>query len=246
MKKYRCLDLFCGGGGAAMGYHRAGFEVVGVDNKPQPKYPFKFIQADALSYAIAAANDFDFIHASPPCQAYSNITPDKSKHKGLIALTRKVLQFVGKPYVIENVPGAKKELDSPIMLCGRQFNLKVYRHRFFECRPQILLVPHHVPHKDKTPSAGHGISPKGFLSITSGGQGITDEQVSRFLSPKGFISVAGHFSQVAYAKKAMGIDWLGQKELSQAIPPAYTQWLGEHFMKHLGSKLSTLDIVAVS
>jgi DNA (cytosine-5)-methyltransferase 1 len=165
----RILDLFCGGGGAAMGYHRAGFEVVGVDNKPQPKYPFKFIQADALCYAVAFGRQFDVIHASPPCQNYSQITPDKSKHRGIIDIVRCVLRLINKPYIIENVPGAKNNLINPVMLCGRTFGLKVYRHRYFETSPELLFVPHHVPHKDQTPSAGHGISPKGRLCTNGNG-----------------------------------------------------------------------------
>lgn len=208
----KLLDLFCGGGGSAKGYSKAGYDVFGVDNKPQPHYPFKMVVADALMYALAFGRNFDAIHASPPCPGYSHMTPDKSKHKTMIPITRKVLEWIGKPYIIENVPGARRELISPIMLCGRSFGLKVYRHRYFETNPELLFMPHHVPHKDKTPSAGHGISPNGFMSV------------------------AGHFSQVAYAQKAMGMDWGGQKELAQAIPPAYTYWLGTEFMKLIRSE----------
>ncbi|MHC5062180.1 MAG: DNA cytosine methyltransferase, partial [Planctomycetota bacterium] len=146
MSRKRLLDLFCGGGGAAMGYHRAGFEVVGVDIIPQPKYPFKFVQADALMYAVAFGRQYDVIHASPPCQAYSSITPDTSKHKTMIAITRRVLQWMGKPYIIENVPGARRELVNPLMLCGTMFDVNVIRHRYFESKPMILFAPQQCRH----------------------------------------------------------------------------------------------------
>lgn len=227
--KPRLLDLFCGAGGAGMGYYRAGFEVVGVDKNPQPHYPFEFHQADALDYAAQHVWGFDAIHASPPCQAHSVITPNKSRHIDLIPQTRFWLQTIGVPYIIENVVGAP--LRSPVMLCGAYFGLKVYRHRLFESNILLLVSPH-TPHHDQTPSAGHGLSPKGFLSITSGGQGIKGgaSEMHRFISPKGFISIAGHFSQVDYARFAMGINWMTQEELAQAIPPAYTEYLGRQLM----------------
>lgn len=164
----RFLDLFCGAGGAGMGYHCAGFEVVGVDILPQPRYPFPFIRGDAIDVCrrmIAGekflasdgnwygVDDFDAIHASPPCQAHSTITPDKSKHVDLIPATRDVLIASGKPYVIENVMGAIRHLRAPIWLCGMVFGLKVYRHRAFESN-LLLLAPPHWPHRDNTPRAG--------------------------------------------------------------------------------------------
>lgn len=203
------LDLFCGGGGAAMGYHRAGFTVIGVDNKPQPRYPFKFIQADALCYAVAFGRQFDVIHASPPCQAYSCSTPDKSKHKEMIDITRDVLQWIGKPYIIENVGGAKRHMINPLMLCGTMFGLNVIRHRYFECKPTIWFAPATCKHN--RPVVKQGSAPKN-------GE---------------FHSITGHFSGVEEGQKAMGIDWLGQKELSQAIPPAYTEFLGNQIMRML-------------
>src|SRR5689334_2216034 len=112
----KLLDLFCGAGGAGTGYHRAGFEVVGIDLHPQKRYPFKFIQADALDYVAQYGWMYDAIHASPPCQSYSQITPDKSKHIDLIPQTRFWLESIGVPYVIENVYGAKKSLRNPVML----------------------------------------------------------------------------------------------------------------------------------
>jgi DNA (cytosine-5)-methyltransferase 1 len=125
-------------------------------------------------------------------------------HADMIATTRELLRDLGKPYVIENVPGAP--LECPITLCGTMFGLKVYRHRLFESN-LLLLQPPHVPHRDKMPKGG-----------TRGAGAI---------SPKGFITVCGHFSNVDYARKAMDIDWMVRDELSQAIPPAYTKFVGQ-------------------
>ena len=139
MTRPRLLDLFCGAGGAAMGYHRAGFEVVGVDINPQPRYPFEFHQADALEYPLAG---FDAIHASPPCQRFSTMTKRwarSSSHSDLIEPTRSRLRESMLPYVIENVAGAP--LVGPIRLCGSSFGLPVRRHRLFEMSSPPLLVP---------------------------------------------------------------------------------------------------------
>jgi hypothetical protein len=146
MDKPRLLDLFCGAGGAAMGYYRAGFEVVGVDNRPQPHYPFEFIQADALDISIQG---FDAYHASPPCEHYSmmqNIEKNKDVHPDLINAIRARLEQTGRPYIIENV--YKAPLRGHLMLCGTMFGLKIIRHRFFECpwMPLTLLPP--CNHKD--------------------------------------------------------------------------------------------------
>lgn len=235
----RLLDLFCGAGGCAVGYHRAGFNVVGVDIQPQKRYPFEFVQADALEYAAAHLHKFDAVHASPPCQAHSVITPDKSKHVDLIPQTRALLEAGGLPYVIENVYGAKRAMRSPVMLCGAQFGLKVYRHRLFESNV-LLLVPEHHPHRDNTPCAGHGISDKGFVSVTSGGMSLKHGGASAKrrsgtygMSGKGFVSVSGHFSGVDYVRMAMGIDWMTGAELAQAIPPAYTEYLGLQLIQYV-------------
>jgi len=232
------LDLFSGAGGAAVGYHRAGFDVVGVDIRPQKHYPFEFIQADALEYCAAHGLEFDAIHASPPCQAHSIITPDKSKHVDLIPQTRALLQASGLPYVIENVYGALKSMQNPILLCGAQFGLKVYRHRLFESNVYLMAMEHH-PHHDNTPRAGHGVSSKGFISVTSGGKSLlvnTNAAARRRsgtygISEKGFVSISGHFSGIDYCRMAMGIDWMTARELAQAIPPAYTEWLGRQLIE---------------
>jgi C-5 cytosine-specific DNA methylase len=132
MSRPRLLDLFCGGGGAAMGYHRAGFDVVGVDIRPQPRYPFEFVQADALSFPL---DGFDAIHASPPCQRYSQATAwrgNRLNHPDLIAPVRGRLEVSGVPYVIENVEAARAVLRDPTMICGDDVGLAIHRRRFFE------------------------------------------------------------------------------------------------------------------
>lgn len=133
MRKPRLLDLFCKAGGAGYGYWQAGFDVVGVDIEPQKRYPFTFIQADALEYLARHGGEYDAIHASPPCQAFSKMkNPDKAHrkaHPDLVDPVRELLMRTGRPYIIENVPGAP--LLSPVTLCGSQFGLKVYRHRVF-------------------------------------------------------------------------------------------------------------------
>lgn len=216
----RLLDLFCCAGGAAMGYYRAGFtEITGIDIRPQPRYPFRFIQADALEYLAEHGHEYDVIHASPPCQAHSDLahlhrskgTDYDERHKDLIPQTRALLQAIGKPYIIENVEGAP--LTNSFTLCGAMFGLKVYRHRLFETS-FFAIVPPHIAHHDNTPAVGRGISSKGFISVTGvGGFGI----------PNGF----------GYACSAMGIDWMSRPELSQAIPPAYTQWIGERLLEQM-------------
>ena len=264
------LDLYSGAGGCTRGYQDAGFKVVGCDIKEFKRYiGDDFILMDAtilMELLLTGAevkgyklSDFDAIHASPPCQFASFITPDKNKHKNMIPKTREQLIQSGKPYVIENVVGAKKHLINPIRLCGTFFNLKVYRHRLFESNIP-LTAPTHYPHRDKTPSAGHGVSPKGFISPTSGGQGITVEMQNqivkqwdgtspkpkdwnKFVSPNGFISVVGHFSQVEYAKFAMGISWMKQVELAQAIPPAYTKYVGEQLKEYINGQRELLQEV---
>lgn len=216
MTRPRLLDLFCCAGGAAMGYCRAGFDVTGVDIVAQPRYPFEFVQADALEYVARHGHEFDAIHASPPCQKFTALGRLHHKngygawHVDLIAETRRALQRIGKPYVIENVPGAP--LENPIMLCGTMFGLRVYRHRCFESS-WLMLAPSHIAHDDLTPPAGRGMSPKGFVTVSGSGgvQGVPYE----------------------YLCGAMGIYWMRKPELSQAIPPAYTEYIGAYLMQAL-------------
>jgi DNA (cytosine-5)-methyltransferase 1 len=223
--KPRLLDLFCGAGGAAMGYSRAGFEVVGVDINPQPHYPFEFFQADALELLSAAnhieldipasiLSGFDAIHASPPCQRYSVATvfhPGRqAEHPDLVGPTRELLQMSGLPWVIENVMGAP--LLNPVMLCGTMFDgLKVYRHRIFEAEPPIYWPPYHNWHEHRP------------------------TEVGRKVAEHGWMTVAGHFSNAAAGGRAMGIDWMTRDELRQAIPPAYTEWIGRQLLASIES-----------
>jgi len=197
MNRPKLLDLFCGAGGASMGYHRAGFDVVGVDIKPQPHYPFKFHQADALTYPLEG---FDAYHASPPCQAYSEATPitTKSTHPKLIKIMHNIFIGTGKPYVIENVEGARWYLENPIMLCGTMFGLKLWRHRWFEVYPIYMLSPFTCNHKVKPVT----INPPANARKSQGKRDFNKEQIS------------------------MGIDWMDKIEIAQAIPPAYTEYIG--------------------
>ena len=219
-RRFKLLDLFCGAGGAAQGYHLAGFEVVGVDIAPQPHYPFEFYQANALEYVAEHGREFDVIHASPPCQAYCSfrrlneaLGRDQSRHPDLIAATRAALRATGsKVYVIENVPNAP--LIEPILLCGEMFGLRVFRHRLFEVN-RFLLAPPHPRH------------PRG--STTNAYRGV-----SAFVYGATHISVAGNNFRLGDAKAAMGIDWdVTRREISQMIPPAYTRWLGGRLMEIL-------------
>lgn len=213
----RLLDLFCGAGGCSVGYHRAGFtHVVGVDNRPMPRYPFEFVQGDALEYLAEHGHKFDAIHASPPCQAHSIITPNAAKHPDFIPETRSLLELCRKPWVIENVKGAARSMQSPIELCGNMFGLKVYRHRLFECSCGIL-APAHPPHREPCPKAGRQANAK----RRSGTYGMSE---------KGFVCVTGHFSGIDYCRDAMGIAWMNGPELAQAIPPAYTEFIGRQLI----------------
>ena len=203
-RKPRILDLFCGAGGAAMGYHRAGFEVVGVDIHPQPNYPFEFWEADAMTFPMEG---YDAISASPPCQAYSALNrlgkQDHLHRDLLIEGTRRRLLDSGLPYAMENVVGAP--LHAPIRLCGSSFGLGVQRHRFFECS-FIALAP---PCQHDRKSIGvYGDHPQVSIGM------------NRAHSPQ-------------EAREAMGIDWMDWRELTQAIPSAYTQWIGEHLIAAL-------------
>jgi DNA (cytosine-5)-methyltransferase 1 len=207
----RLLDLYCCAGGCSVGYIRAGFDdVVGVDILPQPKYPYEFHQADAISYLLDHYGEFDAIHASPPCQHYSQSTRTwKSvgrEYPDLISATRETLVECGKPWIMENVPGAP--LERPVLLCGQMFGLPLYRHRLFETSFS-LEQPHHPKH----------VAP----------------QVKMGRKPKlgEYVQAVGHFSGVPDVQAAMEIAWMGQKELAQAIPPAYTQYVGEALLRLL-------------
>jgi len=211
----KLLDLFCGAGGASMGYYRAGFEVIGVDIKPQPHYPFEFHQADALEYPL---DGFDVIHASPPCQAHCNLSSNLG-HVDLIPATRKRLK--DKVYVIENVQGAP--LIHPVRLCGSSFGILVQRHRLFES--SVCLKGKPCDHSWWKPC---------FFQ--------NDYKRRNRLSNVVAVYGASRFTndfQVRCA--AMGIGWMDINELSQAIPPAYTEYIGKQLIREITNADTILD-----
>jgi DNA (cytosine-5)-methyltransferase 1 len=214
----KLLDLFCGAGGAAVGYARAGFEVVGVDIKPQKHYPFEFHQGDALAYVAAHGWEFDAIHASPPCQGYSKtmnfLWKQGKEHPMLIEQTRFWLEMLGLPYIIENVKGAP--LRTQITLCGLMFGLRLLRDRIFESSI-LLMQPYHPPHH----TVRIGIN--GYVQMSGSG----DCHLSN-----GHHVPKDHRTRAAWVN-ASGIDWMDKKELTQAIPPAYTEYLGRQLMRHI-------------
>ena len=210
VKRMRILDLFCGAGGAAMGYNRAGFDVVGVDINPQPNYPFEFIIGDAMELVSETSKAFDAIHASPPCQGYSTVTPNKHNHARVIDMVREALEATALPYVIENVEGAARNLRDPIRLCGSSFGLDLRRHRYFETNwPAVGAACDHTWQMPRFRSLELKRHRAGKLATTVGVHGK--------------LNYAGERS---IREAAMGIDWMSNRELVQAIPPAYTQFIG--------------------
>ena len=208
----KLLDLFCGAGGAAMGYHQAGFdEIVGIDNKPQPNYPFRFIQMDVFNFYTGPWNQWNLVHASPPCQPFTCLKSvfDSTKYQNLIEQTRQYLRAIDAPYVMENVVGAPLRRD--LILCAASFGLRSYRHRIFECSFPVKQ-PDHPPHivrvnRRKTNRRAHW-NAGGFVTVIG--------DIGRYVGPE-----------------AMGIDWMSGHELSQAIPPAYTKYIGQQFLQSL-------------
>ncbi len=201
----KLLDLFCGAGGASVGYHRAGFEVTGVDIAPQPHYPFTLIQADALTFPL---DGYDVIHASPPCQHYSDLAArngNRAAHPDLVALVRERIGHL--PYVIENVPEAP--LINPVILCGTMFEgLRVLRHRGFESN-----MPLHTP--------THGTHPLVYTRDKRKAHYGRLDEMSAYVQVTG-----GGNCTVKAASSAMSIDWMTKAELNEAIPPAYTEFIG--------------------
>lgn len=220
--KLRALDLFCGAGGASMGLHQAGFEVVGWDIRKQPRYPFGFHQGDALT---ASTQGFDFIWASPPCQAHTAMKTmhNAKEHIDLIPATRAKLKASGLLYCIENVVGAP--LIAPVMLCGTMFGLGVgdadlQRHRIFETNYSLMLLPQ-CQHGARATIGVYGGHVRNRKRRTIGvyGEGARD---SRRKFDKGVPDFTGE-----EGRQAMGIDWMTIAELSQAIPPAYSEFIGK-------------------
>lgn len=213
MTRPRLLDLFSGAGGAAVGYHRAGFDVVGVDIKPQPNYPFEFRQGDALDMSLWPGR-FDAVHASPPCQTWSAYRRRGSgvgaDYPDLIARVRDLCQRAGVPYVIENVPRAP--LLDPITLCGSMFGLDVRRHRCFESSVplDVETCDHSVWTERRYP-------------------GATNRPNGRFTCEVGVWRIP-----LDVQRAAMGVDWsVTLRELSEAIPPAYTEHIGRQLIEAL-------------
>lgn len=220
----RLLDLFCGAGGCSVGYHRAGFDVVGVDIQQQPNYPFEFVQADALEVLRTVASgqwfgdaidDVVAIHASPPCQAYSTTASlHDTAYPELVEPVRELLEATGLPYVIENVVGSP--LRNPIKLCGSSFGLRVWRHRLFETNWPVGMVPpcSHAEHPEPIDVTGSGSRRINDRGDGAGGNSRKPRNISE-------------------ARAAMGIDWMTRRELSEAIPPAYTEFIGEQLLRHI-------------
>jgi DNA (cytosine-5)-methyltransferase 1 len=213
----RIIDLYCAGGGAAMGYHRAGFEVVGVDLNPQPHYPFEFIQRDVLSMTAEEIRaGFDAVHASPPCQKHTRKTATWGRkrthwheHLDLIPQTRALLEATGLPYIIENVVGAPIRAD--VTLCGTMFGLRIIKHRQFEANFPLVAQDRECDHSDVyNPWQGKGRSAKEF----------------RAAQDTPWLPMAGGASRKA------GITG----DLYNAIPPAYTEYLGRQLLAHIGGR----------
>ncbi|MFG2614433.1 class I SAM-dependent methyltransferase [Streptomyces anulatus] len=203
-RRPRLLDLFCCQGGAAKGYADAGFDVTGVDLHPQTRYPFRFVQADAIAYVLEHGAQFDVIHASPPCQHDSDCQRLQGRdHPDLIAPTRTALQATGRPWVLENVRGAVPKLDRPVMLCGPMFGVETYRHRYFETGGGLTLhQPHHPAHT------------------------VPQAKMGRPIPPGHYGQFVGNFSGVQHARNVMDVHWMNRDGIRECIPPAYTHHIG--------------------
>ncbi len=228
MNRPLLLDLFCKAGGCAVGYHRAGFDVIGVDIEPQPRYPFRMVVADALRPPFDLSM-FDAIHASPPCQAFSsfNVMPNARQHPDLVEPTRRLLSESGKPWVIENVVGAPIESeDKPlfgshgIKLCGTMFGLndgthELRRHRLFESSIRL-----------QQPACRHSLPVIGFY-------GDHARNRKRTINRNRGTDITGDDRKMPLVRALMGIDWMKWQEVSQAIPPAYTEYIGKQLLARI-------------
>ena len=229
----RLLDLVCGAGGAAMGYSRAGFtEIVGVDIKPQPRYPFTFVLGDALEYVAAHGREFDAIHASPPCQAFSTmkVMPNARAHPDFLTPCRELLRDAKRPWIIENVVGAPVEARPPslfsnlsgIMLCGTMFGLtngshELRRHRLFESTEPLVQ-----------PRCRHRLPVIGFY----GDHARTRQRTIKGNRDRGG-DITGTERKMVLVWELMGIDWMLWHESNQAIPPVYTEFIGHQLLAAL-------------
>ena len=216
----KLLDLFCGAGGAAMGYHRAGFdEIVGVDLNPQPRYPFEFVQGDALEYLSEHGSEFDAVHASPPCQDYSRAVRHLSSpgYPRLLEPTQDILETLDCPYVIENVVGSPIPMQSTLFgqhgvyLCGTMFGLRIWRHRLFATNFEVAL-PSPCVHSEPA-----------MNPFNSAGSARLNEEC---------LAVLGHKDVgEAYWREHWGVGWMKREEGREAIPPAYTEYIGRTLIK---------------
>lgn len=225
------LDLYCGRGGAAMGYYRAGFDVVGVDIEPQPDYPFDFVQADAIEYTLQHGHEYDARHASPTCTGYSRGTaavPDRlARYDRLIGATREALLTVGGPYVIENVADARSELRNPVMLCWSMFRdagsvldvdgtpLRMERHRLFETNVPLGLLPG-CYHPSRIQVAG------------AYGGARRDRFEARHVRKGGYVPPT-----LDVLRELLGTPWMDEKGCFLSVPPDYTEWIGGHVLDAL-------------
>lgn len=209
------LDTYCCQGGASKGYADAGFTVLGVDVDDQRRYPFAFVQADAVDFIRRYGHLFDSHSASPPCQLYSKTHRiQKNDHPDLIGPTRDALEATGRPFVIENVMDAKPELRNPVMLCGAMFGLETYRHRLFEPGGGFSFEPPaHPEHVAKTTKMGRPVR-----------QGE-------------FMHVVGNFTGVDKGRDVMRMPWATRDGLREAIPPAYSEYIGVRLMAHLRGEM---------
>ncbi|MEU8485750.1 SAM-dependent methyltransferase [Streptomyces sp. NPDC048641] len=214
-KRPRLLDLYCCQGGAAKGYVDAGFDVTGVDIAPQPRYPYRFIQADAVAFVLAHGAAFDVIHASPPCQHDTDCQRIRgNSHPDLISPTRTALDATGRPWVMENVGGAVPKLRDPVMLCGLMFGVRTYRHRFFEPGGGFTLAqPDHPAHTVPQAKMGRPV-PSGH-----------------------FGQYVGNFSGVQAARDVLGVPWMNRDGIRECIPPAYSEHIGHAALAHLRAGL---------
>lgn len=229
-RRPRILDLCCCAGGAAVGYQRAGWNVDGVDQVFKYDYPFRMRIADAVDSLRAMLvykpffESYDAIHISPPCQRYATGTKNPDKHPDLVPVVQELLDEIGKPYIIENVPGAP--LRNPVQLCGSGFGLGVRRHRHFESNVPLVGMP--CDHESQgTPIGVYGDHPdrkRQWRPTTGTSRGV-------------------RAATLAEGREAMGIDWMDWKDLTQAIPPAYTEHLGRQLLQHC-NELSAEGLVS--
>jgi DNA (cytosine-5)-methyltransferase 1 len=233
MSRPRLLDLFCGAGGAAVGYHRAGFDVVGVDINPQPRYPFEFHQADAMAYPL---DGFDAIHASPPCQRFSRLRSlpwlRDREYPDLLTPTWRRLAAQPVPWIIENVEPAP--MPHSIVLCGWTMGLPIYRHRRFGSS-FLMLAPPHRRHVHVIAPGRRSLNERYPSRNTAEGVFGTVAEIERSFGTVIVASPAGHTAGGSgpLVRQAMGIDWMRRDELTQAIPPAYTEFIGGQLLAHL-------------